>query len=56
MDSRKALLIGAPMAVLGAAGMILAPMLGGTELAEPLPFLTGFLVGVVTGSGVALSI
>ena len=56
MNSRKALTTGAPLATVGAAAMVPAPMLGATELSEPPPFLIGLLIGVVTGSGVALVI
>lgn len=56
MESRKALQLGAPLAALGAAGTVLTPMLGGTDFGGPWPFVIGFLVGVITGTGAALSV
>ncbi len=56
MDPRKSLNLGAVLAVFGAAGMFLAPTLGATELARPWSFVVGFVVGIVTGTGAALTI
>jgi hypothetical protein len=36
--------------------MVIAPMLGATGLERPWSFLAGFVVGIVCGVGVALSI
>jgi hypothetical protein len=56
MDSRRSLGIGVVLTIFGAAGMILAPTLGATALARPWSFAVGFLVGVMTGVGVALTV
>jgi CBS-domain-containing membrane protein len=56
MDSKKSLGAGVVLVIFGGAGMILAPTLGATELARPWSFLAGFLVGIVAGLGVALTV
>lgn len=56
MDPRKALGAGLILAILGGLGMILAPMVGATELQRPWSFLAGFGVGVISGLGVTLVI
>ena len=56
MDTRTKLGLGSVLAILGALGMILAPTLGATALTRPWSFLAGFLVGVVCGLGVALTV
>lgn len=48
--------IGALMATLGGLMMILGPAIGLTDLGRPWTFLAGFLVGVIAGTGAALSI
>ena len=48
--------IGAVLAIAGGLGMILGPTLGATLLGRPLSFLAGFVVGVLSGVGVALAI
>ena len=56
MDWKQKTGIGAALAVFGALGILLGPVLGVGELARPLGFIAGFIVGMVTGMGVALSI
>jgi MFS family permease len=56
METKTKLGLGSVLAMLGAMGMILAPTLGATALARPWSFLAGFLVGVVCGLGVALTV
>lgn len=53
---KKKLSTGAILAILGAAGIILDPHLGLTELARPWSFITGFIFGLLAGAGVALSV
>jgi hypothetical protein len=48
--------MGAALAVIGAAGITLAPLLGWTEVAGPWDFVAGFVFGVSAGAGVALAI
>jgi hypothetical protein len=56
MRSAKKLTIGASFALPGAAGIILGPLLGFSELAKPWSFILGFIFGVLAGIGVALSL
>ena len=56
MDPKKALSVGVVLAILGGAGMILAPSLGATALARPWSFLAGFAVGLISGLAVTLVI
>jgi hypothetical protein len=56
MGTNKKLGIGSFLAVLGGIGFILAPTLGATQLERPWSFIAGFVVGIVGGTGVALSI
>ena len=56
MESSQKTGIGAVLAILGAAGMILGPTLGATELGRPWSFLVGFVVGLICGLGVTLAI
>jgi hypothetical protein len=44
------------MAVVGAVCTVVAPVLGGTDIGGPWPFVIGFLVGVITGTGAALTV
>jgi hypothetical protein len=47
---------GSVLAVLGALGIVLFPLLGWTEIRSPWDFVLGFFFGVSAGLGVALSI
>lgn len=53
---KKKLSVGAILAILGAAGIILGPHIGFTELARPWSFILGFVFGLLVGAGVALSV
>lgn len=56
MKSEKKLAFGAIFGILGAAGIILGPLLGLSELARPWSFILGFIFGLLAGVGVALSL
>lgn len=53
---KKKLSMGAILAILGAAGIILGPHLGFTELGRAWSFIAGFIFGLLSGAGVALSV
>lgn len=50
------LYIGSVFALVGAIGFIFGPEWGATALGRPWSFIAGFLVGVIGGIGVVLSI
>ena len=56
MKSEKKLGVGSLFSVVGAAGIILGPILGFSDLARPWSFVLGFVFGVLSGVGVALAI
>jgi len=56
MKTEKKLGLGSLFSVLGAAGIILGPLLGLSDLAQPWSFILGFVFGVLSGVGVALVI
>lgn len=56
MEPRTKTGIGALLAIVGAAGMILGPSLGAAALGRPWSFLAGFVVGIAAGMGVTLAI
>lgn len=56
MQPKQKLGMGAVLAVFGGAGIALAPLLGATQLNAPWSFLTGFILGMAAGLGIALSI
>jgi hypothetical protein len=56
MRSAKNLIIGAIFAIFGAAGIILGPLLGFSEIARPWSFILGFIFGLLAGIGGALSL
>jgi branched-subunit amino acid permease len=56
MKSEKKLAFGSILGFLGAAGIILGPLLGLSELARPWSFILGFIFGLLAGVGVALSL
>ena len=56
MKPAKKLGLGSVFAIFGAAGIILRPLLGFSELARPWSFLLGFIFGVLAGVGVVLSL
>jgi hypothetical protein len=56
MKSEKKLAFGAIFGILGAAGIILGPFLGFSELARPWSFVLGFIFGVLSGIGAVLSL
>lgn len=56
MGTRTKTGLGAALAVLGAIGFVLGPMLGFADLVRPWSFLVGFAVGVVAGLGATLAV
>ncbi|UCH09348.1 MAG: hypothetical protein JSU61_08900 [Fidelibacterota bacterium] len=50
------LTLGSIMALIGAAGLILGPVIGLAALGRPWSFIAGFVVGIIGGLGVALSV
>lgn len=56
MRAVKKLTAGVIFAILGAPGIILGPFLGFSELARPWSYILGFIFGIMTGIGVALTI
>ena len=56
MKSSSKLGLGSVLAVLGGAGIILGLILGAGDLGRPWSFLLGFIFGIASGMGVALSI
>lgn len=56
MNTKQKMGIGAVLAVFGGLGIILAPLLGATRLNDPWSFVTGLMVGLMAGMGVALSV
>lgn len=47
---------GSVLAVFGGIGIILGPLFGLTDLNDPWSFIAGLIVGLMAGTGVALSI
>ena len=56
MTSSSKLGLGAVLAVVGGAGIVLGLILGVGDLGRPWSFLLGFVLGITSGIGVALSI
>ena len=56
MSAERRMGIGAALACLSAVAVVLAPVLGWAEAAQPWSFLLGFVFGVLLGLGVALSL
>lgn len=56
MTRKMKLGIGAVLAVIGGFGMALGPILGFTRLTDPWSFIAGFIMGIMAGIGVALSV
>ncbi len=56
MKLEKKLSIGAFLSTVGSIGIISSILFGAPDLARPWSFLVGFTVGVVTGTGVVLSL
>lgn len=56
MTTNKKLAVGAVLAVIGAAGIVIGPMLGFTAVGKPWSFILGFVFGVMAGTGAALSV
>jgi F0F1-type ATP synthase assembly protein I len=50
------LTLGAILAILGGAGIILGPLIGLSELGRPWSFILGFIFGVFSGTGTVLSL
>ncbi|MBN1222010.1 MAG: hypothetical protein JXB23_02085 [Candidatus Aminicenantes bacterium] len=48
--------LGSLSGILGAAGIIIGPMVGFSDLARPWSFILGFTFGLLTGLGAALAI
>jgi predicted ABC-type sugar transport system permease subunit len=56
VDTRNKLGLGCVLAVVGAFGIVVSPLLGWSQIKSPWAFLLGFLFGVSAGLGVALAI
>jgi len=56
LDTQQKLGIGSALAVIGAAGIVIGPMLGFSSLAWPWGFVLGFVFGILAGAGVALAV
>ncbi|MGD8539519.1 MAG: hypothetical protein PVI66_12445 [Candidatus Aminicenantes bacterium] len=56
MNPTKALHTGIILAILGGAGIILGPMFDLTELVRPWSFILGFVFGIMSGVGAALTL
>ena len=56
MTSQSKLGWGSVMALIGVAGIILGPAIGLASLDRPWSFIVGFVVGIIGGLGVALSV
>ena len=56
LTSQQKLGFGSVLAIVGAFGIVVFPLLGWSELGRPWDFLAGFLFGIAAGAGVALSI
>ena len=56
MTKNNKLAIGAPLGVFGSLGIFFGSLLGLGKLASPWSFLVGFVMGIITGLGVALCI
>ena len=56
MSTKKKLAVGAILAVIGGAGIVLGPILGFTALGKPWSFILGFVFGMMAGAGAALSV
>jgi hypothetical protein len=56
MNTDKKLGLGSMLAVFGAFGIIIFPILGWSKVPSPWDFILGFLFGVSSGAGVALAI
>lgn len=56
MTSQQKTALGASMAAIGGALMAVGPILGWSSTPGPWPFVSGFLVGVLSGLGAALTI
>ena len=56
MRPQKKLIIGVVFGFFGAAGILLGPLFGFSELVRPWSFILGFVFGVMVGFGFALSV
>lgn len=56
MNPTKALYTGFILAILGGAGIVLGPIFGLTELVRPWSFILGFIFGIMSGVGAALTL
>jgi len=56
MRAVKKLTLGAVLASIGGAGIILGPILSFSELGRPWSFILGFVFGVLAGTGSVLSL
>jgi hypothetical protein len=56
MNPTKALYTGIILAILGGVGIILGPMFKFTELLRPWSFFLGFVFGIMSGVGAALTL
>ena len=56
MNTDKKLGLGGMLAVVGALGIIIFPVMSWPQVGSPWDFILGFLFGVSAGAGVALAI
>ena len=56
MEPRRSLAWGALLAILGGVGIVFSIIFGWTALPSPWDFLLGFVLGILSGLGCALSV
>jgi len=56
LDTQQKLAFGSALAVIGAAGIVIGPTLGFSNLLWPWSFILGFVFGILAGIGVVLTI
>jgi hypothetical protein len=56
LSVRARLGLGSAAAVLGAAVIVLSPVLGWADLSRPWSFLVGLTAGLVSGAGAAVAV
>jgi len=56
LERKKKIALGSALSAIAGAGITLTAILGWASLARPWGFLLGFVLGVMSGIGVALAI